>query len=550
MAKSVKTSKKQSKTKRKNRSIGFGYWSRLHPVAAKLLVIALIAVPGYFVSAWYFARAATTIPALSIQALAGEGSGMVASRQYPGVNYWLRDGGTATADKPRDAIFAVKFDANGNPVPVRGTDKFPFYNVTGSPNNNWEDIAMDDTNNIWIGDIGANNCDRNNQKLIKIKEPNPSANETLTILASYTFKFPDPVTGCNTWNSEAMFWLDGKMYIFAKNSGSSVYRVDLPSGTSGTATLTKLGSLTGGVSNISVSSISDDRTRLVVAGHAKMNMYKTTNPSLRGDALIKDLISRAPAYVSTFSTGTADKPTVEGGSFKRGSYDVAFVSENKYIYYATPRTYGDTGTTNPNPNPDPDPTDTTAPSVSVGSPTSGATVSGKVVIGVVASDNVGVTRVNIFYDGTGVIREGTAQGTYGWGTIFDTTRLSNGPHTLSAVAYDAAGNTKTVQVPVVVSNGGDTTAPAISITDPVYGATLGGTIIVNVTATDDVAVKSVYIYYDDVGIIREGIAQGVYGWGSAFNTTKVPNGLRTIKAVATDTSGNTRTVQVQINVQN
>ncbi len=543
MAKSVKTSKKQSKTKRKSRSLGFGYWSGVHPMAAKLLVIGLFAVSGYFVSAWYFARAATTISAISVQAPAGEGSGMVASRQYPGVNWWLRDGGPATADKPRDAIYAVKFDAAGKPVDVRGTDKFPFYNVTGSTNNNWEDIAMDENNNIWIGDIGANNCDRNNQKLLKIKEPNPSGTETLTILASYTFKFPDPASGCNTWNSEAMFWLDGKMYIFAKNSGSSVYRVDLPSGTSGTATLTKLGSLTGGVSNISVSSISDDRSRLVVAGHAKMNMYKTSNTTLKGDALVKDLISRTPAYVSNFSTGTADKPTVEGGSFKRGSLDVAFVSENKYIYYATPKIYGDTSTTTVT-------KDTTAPAVSITSPASGATISGKVVIEVTASDNIGVTRVNIFYDGTGIIREGESQGTYGWGSIFDTTRLTNGTHMISAVAYDAAGNTKTAEIPVVVSNGGDSTPPSVSISSPVYGATVSGTIVVNVTATDDVAVKSVYIYYDDTGIIREGTAQGNYGWGSAFNTTRVANGLHTLKAVATDTNGNVRTVQVQINVKN
>ncbi|MDQ5886616.1 MAG: hypothetical protein QG628_1013 [Patescibacteria group bacterium] len=287
-----------------------------------------------------------SIKSTSTQVLAGEGSGMVASRQYPGVYWWMRDGGEATADKPRDAIYAMKFDNDGNSLAVRGTEKFPFNLVSGSKNNNWEDIAMDNNNNIWIGDIGANLCSRQDQKLLRVKEPNPTSSETLTITANYTFKFPDPASGCNTWNSEAMFWLDGKMYIFAKTSNSPVYRVDFPSGTTGTANLVRLGTVAGGVSNISVSSISDDRSRLLVASHGKMNIYQTANTNLSGDNLVKDLISRSPKYIATFTCGTGCTTAVEGGSFKRSSFDVAFVSENKYLYYSKPAGYLDT---TPNP---------------------------------------------------------------------------------------------------------------------------------------------------------------------------------------------------------
>jgi Bacterial Ig domain len=411
-----------------------------------LLAIPFAAIGAYLI---FQSQAAVLIPSSSVQVNAGEGSGMVASKKHPGVFWWHRDGGTATADKPRDAIYAMKLDASGKIQPVRGTETFPFYLVSGSKNNNWEDVALDDQNNIWIGDIGANDCSRNNQKFLKVSEPDPTTNTTLTISASYTFKFPDPAAGCNTWNSEAMFWLDGKMYIFAKTSNSPVYRVDFPSSSSGTATLTRLGILAGGVSNISVSSISSDRSRLMVASHGITNIYTTQNTSLTGDALVKDLISRKPVYSANFDCRCSTKAAVEGGSFRHNSRDVAFVSENKYIYYATAAFYGDTSAPS---SPVQPVGDTAAPSVNITSPINGATIGGTITIEVTASDNVGLKQVKLLYDDSGVIRDGSSQGTYGWGSRFNTSVLSNGTHTISAVASDAAGNKTTSKISVQVKN--------------------------------------------------------------------------------------------------
>lgn len=316
----------------------------------KLLVYV---IPFVIIGLWLLSRtfAAGTINYVGVDVLVGEGSGMIASRQYPGVYWYMRDGGESTTDKPRNAIYPVKLDSNGKPLALRGTNKFPFNLISGTTNNNWEDIAMDDQNNIWVGDIGANQCGRNDQKIFKVREPDPTTNESVTILASYTFKFPDPASGCNTWNSEAMFWLDGKMYIFAKTSNSPVYRIDLPTGTTGTAKLVRLGTLTGGVSNISVSSLSDDRTRLMVASQKSMRMYRTTTPSLQGDALVKDLISRSPAWSAPFSCGSGCNAFVEGGAFKRNSYEAAFIDEPKKLYYAWPADYGDTSPPPPPPPP-------------------------------------------------------------------------------------------------------------------------------------------------------------------------------------------------------
>jgi chitodextrinase len=100
--------------------------------------------------------------------------------------------------------------------------------------------------------------------------------------------------------------------------------------------------------------------------------------------------------------------------------------------------------------------DTTAPTVSFTSPTNGSTVSGTVTSTVSASDNVGVTKVEISLDGTLKMTDNTSPYNYS----FDSKTLTNASHTLSAKAYDSAGNTKTATITVTVNNP-DTTAPTV-----------------------------------------------------------------------------------------
>ena len=66
-----------------------------------------------------------------------------------------------------------------------------------------------------------------------------------------------------------------------------------------------------------------------------------------------------------------------------------------------------------------------------------------------ASDDVGVQAVQFFMDGTNLGEDDTAPYTLDW----DSTAASNGTHTLTAVARDAAGNeTTSAGVPVTTSN--------------------------------------------------------------------------------------------------
>jgi Bacterial Ig domain/Fibronectin type III domain len=95
-------------------------------------------------------------------------------------------------------------------------------------------------------------------------------------------------------------------------------------------------------------------------------------------------------------------------------------------------------------------TDTTPPTVSLTAPANNATVSGATSISANASDNVGVTSVQFQLDGNALGSPDTvAPYTYSW----DTTKVADGIHTLTAVASDAATNTTTSSsVTVTVKN--------------------------------------------------------------------------------------------------
>jgi hypothetical protein len=99
--------------------------------------------------------------------------------------------------------------------------------------------------------------------------------------------------------------------------------------------------------------------------------------------------------------------------------------------------------------------DTTPPTTSVTAPANGATVSGTVTVTATASDNVGVTQMQLLIDGT-VVASNTNSTSLSYS--FVTTNFTNGTHTIVSKASDAAGNVGTsATVTVTVSNGTTTT---------------------------------------------------------------------------------------------
>jgi glucose/arabinose dehydrogenase/PKD repeat protein len=112
---------------------------------------------------------------------------------------------------------------------------------------------------------------------------------------------------------------------------------------------------------------------------------------------------------------------------------------------------------------------TQPPTVSISYPIAGAgPIGGVVAVSASLSSTVGVGNVEFFVDGVSLGIDGTAPYLVGW----NSNTATNGPHTLTAVAHDAAGNSVT-SPPVVAS----TTNPAFTNEVVVPGITAADTMI-------------------------------------------------------------------------
>ena len=105
--------------------------------------------------------------------------------------------------------------------------------------------------------------------------------------------------------------------------------------------------------------------------------------------------------------------------------------------------------------------DTTPPAVNVVSPAAGSAVSKVITLQAAPTDNTGVHHVDFVIGGTRVGLPGTASAggagkkavpTSAWTTQWESQRYWNGPQTLTAIAFDAAGNLANQDVPFAVFN--------------------------------------------------------------------------------------------------
>jgi hypothetical protein len=237
-------------------------------------------------------------------------------------------------------------------------------------------------------------------------------------------------------------------------------------------------------------------------------------------------------------SSSAITATVWNGSFANTSaYLYVFDSNGNVNSNGYPVTFGSSGGES---------SDSTPPTASISSPVTGAIVSGNASVSVSASDNVGVTKVELYVDGALSSTDTTSPYTFTWNTA----TASNGTHTLSTKAYDAANNLYTsTSISVTVSNSTvDTTAPTVSISSPTSGTTVSGNITVTASASDNVGVSKVEFYLDSATTPAATITSSPYTF--SWNTTSVVNGTHTFKAKAYDAANNvgqSATVSVTVN---
>ncbi|MFA7009382.1 MAG: Ig-like domain-containing protein, partial [Elusimicrobiales bacterium] len=158
-----------------------------------------------------------------------------------------------------------------------------------------------------------------------------------------------------------------------------------------------------------------------------------------------------------------------------------------------------------------------------------------------ATDNIGVTGY--------LVNESSVRplpGAVGWtaGAPSAYTFVSAGAKTLYAWAKDAAGNVSAGLSGTVTV---DISSPAVSIIAPADGSTVAGTVIVSGLSSDNIAVSSVAVSVDGVAYSQ---AVGLASWTFSLNTTLLSNGLHTLTARATDSSGNAKTAVISVTVDN
>jgi hypothetical protein len=167
--------------------------------------------------------------------------------------------------------------------------------------------------------------------------------------------------------------------------------------------------------------------------------------------------------------------------------------------------------------------DTQWPSIALTAPGAGAH-GGSIALRADASDNVGVQRV-VFSAGRDVVGTDLSAP---FSATFDTHRVADGPLSVQATAYDAAGHTTSRSRTITVDN----TPPSLSVTGP-DGQTFGpgSTQRWAITAADASGLASV----------RCRVTPNAFGaCTTSHSVSGLPLGAHTFEVLATDKAGNTR----------
>ena len=163
------------------------------------------------------------------------------------------------------------------------------------------------------------------------------------------------------------------------------------------------------------------------------------------------------------------------------------------------------------------------PSVSIDSPADGSKVSGTVPVTADASDDNGVTQVELFIDYSSIWVD--TDGADGWSAAWDTTQYSDGDHTVTATATDTIGQTNNESIIVIIDNVND--PPLASFTYTCSGLECA----FDASSSSDPNPGDIIVAYDwDFG-------DGNFGSGITATRNYASAGTYTVTLTVTDNHG-------------
>ena len=170
-------------------------------------------------------------------------------------------------------------------------------------------------------------------------------------------------------------------------------------------------------------------------------------------------------------------------------------------------------------------------------PYAGQIISGQQTISVLAEDNFGIDSVDFFINSVLVYSDNEEPYEYDWNTEFE---FEDANHIIGSIITDLAGNQFEIpSISVFVNNiPNDNVPPTISISNPVSGQTVSGTINFAVNVDDNVGIAQVEFFIDgySLGVVTE--EPYSYLWDTTSNIG-AHGDEHALSAIVIDTAGNT-----------
>ncbi|WP_027380130.1 hypothetical protein [Chryseobacterium daeguense] len=197
----------------------------------------------------------------------------------------LKEVSGITISHDKNMIWAIEDQGNKNVI--YGLDKkgnlMSDVLVENIENNDWEDITSDPSGNIYIGDFGNNENDRQDLEILKV-DLKDSAQKTTKVVQTTKFhyegqtEFP-PKKSNWLYDCEAFVEMDGNFYLFTKNRSKGfdgtflVFQIPNKEGNFEAKMVGKL-KLQGGYSDAAITSatINSTKDKIVLLNHKNIQV--------------------------------------------------------------------------------------------------------------------------------------------------------------------------------------------------------------------------------------------------------------------------------------
>lgn len=188
-----------------------------------------------------------------------EGSGIIPTGN--GLSFYTHNDGGSLPE-----VFEINEQGN-----LLATKKIPDAN-----NTDWEDITIDNKNNLYIGDFGNNANTRKDLNIIKYSSTGSSEKIEFELADQKTFP---PKKSERNFDIEAFFWASDSLYLFSKNRGqknTNLYKIPAQKGQykllPSASILLK--------ANITGASISPNKSQFALLSYGKIFIFGIENQSI------------------------------------------------------------------------------------------------------------------------------------------------------------------------------------------------------------------------------------------------------------------------------